>query len=57
VLVGDDARDVESALAAGAIAVVADWGYSDAGPSAWGAPHRAADADALVDLLGLRFIP
>lgn len=57
VLVGDDARDVESALAAGAIAVVADWGYSDAGAEAWGAPHRAADADALVDLLGLRFIP
>ncbi len=57
VLVGDDARDVESALAAGAIPVVADWGYSEAGASAWGAPYRAADADALVDLLGLRFIP
>lgn len=57
VLVGDDARDVESAHAAGAIAVVADWGYSDPGTEAWGAAHRVADADALVDLLGLRFIP
>lgn len=57
ILVGDDARDVESALAAGAIPVVADWGYSEPGGDAWGAAHRVRDADALIDLLGLRFIP
>jgi phosphoglycolate phosphatase len=54
VLVGDDERDVAAARAAGAIAVVADWGYSDPGEDAWGATHRAPDAGALIDLLGLR---
>lgn len=52
-MVGDDSRDVESAFAAGAVPIVVDWGYSDPGAEAWGAAHRAADACALVDLLGL----
>jgi len=52
VLVGDDRRDVDAALNAGAFAVVADWGYigpdEDAGE--WGAHARIA---APLDLLGL----
>lgn len=53
-MVGDDERDVAAALAAGAIAVLADWGYSeDAGADGWGAQHRAASPLVLAELLGL----
>ena len=55
VLVGDDRRDVESALAAGAGAIVAAWGYIEAGddPARWGGGAIAATPAELAGLLGL----
>lgn len=52
-LVGDDERDIQAARAAGAIAVLAEWGYmtSDATPAAWGADHAVARPLALLPLL------
>lgn len=52
-MIGDDPRDVTAAIAAGAIAVVADWGYTPSANDAWGAPFRAADGNALHALLDL----
>lgn len=55
VLVGDDRRDVESALAAGAVAVIADWGYfgADEQPETWGAQLRARGPLDLLRVLEL----
>ena len=55
VLVGDDRRDVESARAAVARAIVAGWGYigADEAPGEWGADLVLARAGGLVDALGL----
>lgn len=52
-LVGDDRRDVDAALNAGAIAVIADWGYigADESPAAWGAHARIAAPLDFVALL------
>ena len=52
-MVGDDLRDVQSAIAAGAIAVIAEWGYLgvDEPHSTWGAPHSLATPDGLLPLL------
>lgn len=52
-MVGDDLRDVQSAIAAGAIAVVAEWGYLgvDEPHSAWGAPFSIAAPGGLLPLL------
>lgn len=54
VMVGDDERDIASALAAGAVAVLADWGYSeDAGDDGWGAQYRVGSPSSLAALLGI----
>jgi phosphoglycolate phosphatase len=47
--VGDDARDVEAAKAAGMPSVAALWGYREAheDPQAWGATVDCPDAEAL----------
>lgn len=47
--VGDDARDIAAAAAAGMPSVAALWGYREAGedPLCWGAGLACADADAL----------
>lgn len=47
--VGDDARDIEAAKAAGMPSVVALWGYREAheDPRAWQANASCTDADAL----------
>lgn len=47
--VGDDARDIEAARAAGMPSVAALWGYREAheDPRAWGATIDCRDADAL----------
>lgn len=52
--VGDDARDVEAARAAGMPSVAALWGYREAheDPQAWGATVACVDADALRIWLG-----
>jgi phosphoglycolate phosphatase len=52
-MVGDDLRDVQSANAAGAIAVVAEWGYLgvDEPHSTWGAPYSFAAPEGLLALL------
>ena len=51
--VGDDARDIEAAKAAGMPNVAALWGYREAheNPRDWGADADCADADALRALL------
>ncbi len=52
--VGDDERDVQAAHAAGAIPVVAGWGYFPAGAAdGWGAPHRVEHPLDLLAWLGL----
>lgn len=54
VYVGDDARDVQAAHAAGVPAFAVAWGYLDGpDPRAWGADAVAADARELADLLGV----
>ena len=47
--VGDDARDIEAARAAGMPSVAALWGYREAHeePRGWGATVDCLDADAL----------
>ena len=52
-MVGDDLRDVQSANAAGAIAVIAEWGYLgvDEPHSTWGAPYSFASPEGLLALL------
>jgi phosphoglycolate phosphatase len=54
--VGDDARDIEAAKAAGMPSVAALWGYREAheDPRAWGATVDCMDADALCAWLGGR---
>lgn len=51
VYVGDDARDVLAAQAAGMPAVAAMWGYHEdhEDPRAWGAERAAADGRALLE--------
>ncbi len=55
VLVGDDRRDIESAHAAGAAAIIAGWGYFEPSdePGSWGAEASAAEPESLRELLGL----
>lgn len=52
--VGDDARDIEAAKAAGMPSVAALWGYREAheDPRAWGATVDCVDAEALLRWLG-----
>lgn len=52
-MVGDDLRDVQSAIAAGTIAVVAEWGYLgvDEPHSTWGAPYSIDAPGCLLPLL------
>ena len=52
--VGDDARDIEAAKAAGMPSVAALWGYREAheDPRAWGATVDCVDAEALRRWLG-----
>jgi N-acetyl-D-muramate 6-phosphate phosphatase len=50
--VGDDARDIEAARAAGMTSVVADWGYlGGSDPKTWNADLHAASPDALLTLI------
>lgn len=55
VLVGDDERDVQSAYAAGAGAVLALWGYGSAQVRAsdWPGLYVATDPDGVLPALGL----
>ena len=52
--VGDDARDIEAAKAAGMPSVAALWGYREAheDPRTWGATVDCVDAEALRRWLG-----
>jgi phosphoglycolate phosphatase len=52
--VGDDARDIEAAKAAGMPSVAALWGYREAheDPRAWGATVDCVDAEAMRRWLG-----
>lgn len=54
-MIGDDARDLEAARAAGALAVFAAWGYRTAedDPASWPADLRVATPHALLEQLGL----
>ncbi len=53
-MVGDDERDITAAVGAGALAVLADWGYSeDGGDDGWGAEFRVDSPRALASLLGI----
>lgn len=51
--VGDDERDVQAALAAGMVPVVALWGYlgEENPPEAWGARHLQAQPEDVLALL------
>lgn len=51
--IGDDERDVQAALAAGMLPVVALWGYLGEGnpPQAWGAAHLTSEPKELLGLL------
>jgi N-acetyl-D-muramate 6-phosphate phosphatase len=52
-MVGDDLRDVQAGNAAGAISVVAEWGYLgvEEPHSTWGAPYSIATPGELLALL------
>jgi 2-phosphoglycolate phosphatase len=52
-LVGDDRRDIDAALGADAIGIVADWGYigADENPAEWGAQARIARPLDLLKLI------
>jgi 2-phosphoglycolate phosphatase len=55
-MVGDDRRDIDSARGAGALAVIAAWGYigADESPLEWAADRSATTPRDLLALFGLR---
>jgi phosphoglycolate phosphatase len=55
-VIGDDQRDIQAGLAAGAVTVLAAYGYlrGDDKPEQWGAQHRVGSVLELIQLLRLR---